>query len=49
MNTHIKLANMKELGDSVSSAAKLKKDTDNFKEENKVIAIFRHIFYMNSR
>ncbi|XP_028402827.1 guanine nucleotide exchange factor DBS-like [Dendronephthya gigantea] len=35
MDTHDNLSNMKELGDSASSAAKLKKDTDNFKEETK--------------
>ncbi|CAB4014328.1 guanine nucleotide exchange factor DBS-like isoform X1, partial [Paramuricea clavata] len=35
MVAHTKLSNMKELGDSVSSAAKLKKDTETFKEETK--------------
>ena len=37
MVAHNKLSNMKELGDSVSSAAKLKKDTEDFKEETKVL------------
>ena len=38
MVAHTKLSNMKELGDSVSSAAKLKKDTENFKEEQRYCA-----------
>ena len=39
MVAHTKLSNMKELGDSVSSAAKLKKDTEEFKDETKVMCL----------
>ena len=37
MVIHTKVSNMKEVGDSVSSAAKLKKDIENVKNETKVL------------